>query len=210
MGLLINCLALIFGTIIALCRISFFVREKTSGNLRYYMLVMAFFGALWSGGYGVMGFTETAESANMFRAVGLVGVAGFMMTEALMISYMINIPKWLFNTYATVFALFCIVDLYFFIPDYHKFVRIDGRMCFYSSNSLGRKVHSVFLVFITITMIGIGVNWLRKEKRKRQSYYVRAVFISNLAIAVSIIPDTILPLLGRPSFPSSAYGMFLT
>ena len=210
MGLLINCLALIFGTIIALCGISFFVREKTSGNLRYYMLVMAFFGALWSGGDGVMGFTETAESANMFRAVGLVGVAGFMMTEALMISYMINIPKWLFNTYATVFALFCIVDLYFFIPDYHKFVRIDGRMCFYSSNSLGRKVHSVFLVFITITMIGIGVNWLRKEKRKRQSYYVRAVFISNLAIAVSIIPDTILPLLGRPSFPSSAYGMFLT
>lgn len=58
--------------------------------------------------------------------------------------------------------------------------------------------------------MGIGIIWVHKEKPTRQVYYVRAVILSNIAILISIIPDTILPMLGKPSFPSSAYGMFLT
>ena len=210
MGIFINCLAVVFSTIIAICGISYFMREKNAGALRYYMLVMGFFGALWSGGYGIMGFTETGEVAAVFRAVGLVGVAGFMMTEALMIAYMVELPKWLFRAYAMIFGIFAVVDLYFFIPDQHTFVRLNGRMCYYSTNSFGRMVHSIFLAFVAVTMIAMAILWVHKEKPKRQSYYVRATILANIAILFSIIPDTILPMLGKPSFPSSAYGMFLT
>ena len=210
MGIFINCLAVVFSTIIAICGISYFMREKNAGALRYYMLVMGFFGALWSGGYGIMGFTETGEAAAVFRAVGLVGVAGFMMTEALMIAYMVELPKWLFRAYAMIFGIFAVVDLYFFIPDQHTFVRLNGRMCYYSTNSFGRMVHNIFLVFVAVTMIAMAILWVHKEKPKRQSYYVRAAILANIAILFSIIPDTILPMLGKPSFPSSAYGMFLT
>ena len=210
MGIFINCLAVVFSTIIAICGISYFTREKNAGTLRYYMLVMGFFGALWSGGYGIMGFTETGEVAAVFRAVGLVGVAGFMMTEALMIAYMVELPKWLFRAYAMIFGIFAVVDLYFFIPDQHTFVRLNGRMCYYSTNSFGRMVHNIFLAFVAVTMIAMAILWVHKEKLKRQSYYVRAAILANIAILFSIIPDTILPMLGKPSFPSSAYGMFLT
>ena len=210
MGIFINCLAVVFSTIIASCGISYFMREKNAGALRYYMLVMGFFGALWSGGYGIMGFTETGEVAAVFRAVGLVGVAGFMMTEALMIAYMVELPKWLFRAYAMIFGIFAVVDLYFFIPDQHTFVRLNGRMCYYSTNSFGRMVHNIFLAFVAVTMIAMAILWVHKEKPKRQSYYVRAAILANIAILFSIIPDTILPMLGKPSFPSSAYGMFLT
>lgn len=210
MGIFINCLAVVFSTIIAICGISYFMREKNAGALRYYMLVMGFFGALWSGGYGIMGFTETGEVAAVFRAVGLVGVAGFMMTEALMIAYMVELPKWLFRAYAMIFGIFAVVDLYFFIPDQHTFVRLNGRMCYYTTNSFGRMVHSIFLAFVAVTMIAMAILWVHKEKPKRQSYYVRAAILANIAILFSIIPDTILPMLGKPSFPSSAYGMFLT
>ncbi len=210
MGIFINCLAVVFSTIIASCGISYFMREKNAGALRYYMLVMGFFGALWSGGYGIMGFTETGEAAAVFRAVGLVGVVGFMMTEALMIAYMVELPKWLFRAYAMIFGIFAAVDLYFFIPDQHTFVRLNGRMCYYSTNSFGRMVHNIFLAFVVVTMIAMAILWVHKEKPKRQSYYVRAAILSNIAILFSIIPDTILPMLGKPSFPSSAYGMFLT
>ena len=210
MGIFINCLAVVFSTIIAICGISYFMREKNAGALRYYMLVMGFFGALWSGGYGIMGFTETGEVAAVFRAVGLVGVAGFMMTEALMVAYMVELPKWLFRAYAMIFGIFAVVDLYFFIPDQHTFVRLNGRMCYYSTNSLGRMVHNIFLAFVVVTMIAMAILWVHKEKPKRQSYYVRATILANIAILFSIIPDTILPMLGKPSFPSSAYGMFLT
>ena len=210
MGIFINCLAVVFSTIIAICGISYFMREKNAGALRYYMLVMGFFGALWSGGYGIMGFTETGEAAAVFRAVGLVGVAGFMMTEALMVAYMVELPKWLFRAYAMIFGIFAVVDLYFFIPDQHTFVRLNGRMCYYSTNSFGRMVHNIFLAFVVVTMIAMAILWVHKEKPKRQSYYVRAAILSNIAILFSIIPDTILPMLGKPSFPSSAYGMFLT
>ena len=210
MGIFINCLAVVFSTIIAICGISYFMREKNAGALRYYMLVMGFFGALWSGGYGIMGFTETGEVAAVFRAVGLVGVAGFMMTEALMVAYMVELPKWLFRAYAMIFGIFAAVDLYFFIPDQHIFVRLNGRMCYYSTNSFGRMVHNIFLAFVVVTMIAMAILWVHKEKPKRQSYYVRAAILANIAILFSIIPDTILPMLGKPSFPSSAYGMFLT
>ncbi len=210
MGIFINCLAVVFSTIIAICGISYFMREKNAGALRYYMLVMGFFGALWSGGYGIMGFTETGEAAAVFRAVGLVGVVGFMMTEALMIAYMVELPKWLFRAYAMIFGIFAVVDLYFFIPDQHTFVRLNGRMCYYSTNSVGRMVHNIFLAFVAVTMIVMAILWVHKEKPKRQAYYVRAAILANFAILFSIIPDTILPMLGKPSFPSSAYGMFLT
>ena len=210
MGIFINCLAVVFSTIIAICGISYFMREKNAGALRYYMLVMGFFGALWSGGYGIMGFTETGEAAAVFRAVGLVGVVGFMMTEALMIAYMVELPKWLFRAYAMIFGIVAVVDLYFFIPDQHTFVRLNGRMCYYSTNSFGRMVHNIFLAFVVATMIAMAILWVHKEKPKRQSYYVRAAILANIAILFSIIPDTILPMLGKPSFPSSAYGMFLT
>ena len=210
MGIFINCLAVVFSTITAICGISYFKREKNAGALRYYMLVMGFFGALWSGGYGIMGFTETGEVAAVFRAVGLVGVAGFMMTEALMIAYMVELPKWLFRAYAMIFGIVAVVDLYFFIPDQHTFVRLNGRMCYYSTNSFGRMVHNIFLAFVAVTMIAMAILWVHKEKLKRQSYYVRAAILANIAILFSIIPDTILPMLGKPSFPSSAYGMFLT
>ena len=210
MGIFINCLAVVFSTIIAIFGISYFMREKNAGALRYHMLVMGFFGALWSGGYGIMGFTETGEAAAVFRAVGLVGVAGFMMTEALMIAYMVELPKWLFRAYAMIFGIFAVVDLYFFIPDQHTFVRLNGRMCYYSTNSFGRMVHNIFLAFVAVTMIAMAILWVHKEKPKRQSYYVRAAILANIAILFSIIPDTILPMLGKPSFPSSAYGMFLT
>ena len=210
MGIFINCLAVVFSTIIAICGISYFMREKNAGALRYYMLVMGFFGALWSGGYGIMGFTETGEVAAVFRAVGLVGVAGFMMTEALMVAYMVELPKWLFRAYAMIFGIFAVVDLYFFIPDQHTFVRLNGRMCYYSTNSFGRMVHNIFLAFVAVTMIVMAILWVHKEKPKRQAYYVRAAILANIAILFSIIPDTILPMLGKPSFPSSAYGMFLT
>ena len=210
MGLFVNCLAVVFSTIIAICGISYFMREKNAGSLRYFMLIMGFFGALWSGGYGIMGFTETSEGAAVFRAIGVVGIAGFMMTEALMLAYMIELPKRLFCIYASAFGIFAVVELLFFIPDYHEFVRIEGRTCYYSTNSIGKAVHSTFLAFIAVTMLVIAIVWVRKEKQTRQIYYVRAVILSNLAILVSIIPDTILPLLGKPSFPSSAYGMFLT
>ena len=210
MGIFINCFAVVFSTITAICGISYFKREKNAGALRYYMLVMGFFGALWSGGYGIMGFTETGEVAAVFRAVGLVGVAGFMMTEALMIAYMVELPKWLFRAYAMIFGIVAVVDLYFFIPDQHTFVRLNGRMCYYTTNSFGRMVHSIFLAFVAVTMIAMAILWVHKEKLKRQSYYVRAAILANIAILFSIIPDTILPMLGKPSFPSSAYGMFLT
>lgn len=210
MGIFINCLALIFSTIIALCGISYFLREKNAGRLRYFMLIMGVFGALWSGGYGIMGFAETAKQAEMIRAVGIVGVVGFMMTEALMIAYMIHLPKWLYRVYVAAFGLVGVIDLFFFIPDHHDFVRIDGRMCYYATNSMARKIHSGFLAFVTVTMLGMVVIWVCKKKTKREASYVRATILSNLAILVSIIPDTILPLLGKPSFPSSAYGMFLT
>ena len=132
------------------------------------------------------------------------------MTEALMIAYMVELPKWLFRAYAMIFGIVAVVDLYFFIPDQHTFVRLNGRMCYYTTNSFGRMVHSIFLAFVAVTMIAMAILWVHKEKLKRQSYYVRAAILANIAILFSIIPDTILPMLGKPSFPSSAYGMFLT
>lgn len=210
MGIVVNCLAVVFSTIIICCGISYFIREKNTGKMRYFLLIMSIFGTLWSGGYGIMGFMEKFYMAEIFRAIGLIGVVGFMMTEALMIAYLIHLPKRVYQIYAALFGIFVGVDLYFFIPDHHTFVRINGRMCYYAESSIGRTIHSFFLGFVVITMLSMAVIWVRMKKSRRENNFVWAVILSNMAIGVSVIPDTILPVLGMPSFPSSAYGMFLT
>ena len=40
MGLFVNCLAVVFSTVIVSCGINYFAREKNAGCLRYYMLIM--------------------------------------------------------------------------------------------------------------------------------------------------------------------------
>ena len=60
MGIFVNCLAVVFSTIIAICGISYFVREKNAGDLRYYMLVMGFFVTIWCLGFALMGLLEGA------------------------------------------------------------------------------------------------------------------------------------------------------
>ncbi|MGN0425034.1 MAG: ATP-binding protein [Acetatifactor sp.] len=210
MGIFINTIAIICSTVIVVIGISYFMREKAAGRLRYYLLIMSIFGALWSGGYGLMGFMETAEEAIFFRRVGLTGIIGFMMTEALMVAYMTSLPKWLYYLYEAVFIGFGVFDLACFPADVNSYTRIGGRMCFYSHPSFWRNVHLAFLIFVCVTLIAMAINWTRKESSARRSLFIKVMVFSNLAILFSIIPDTILPLFGKPSFPSSAYGMLLT
>lgn len=210
MGIFINTLAIVCSTLVIIIGTSYFMREKAAGKLRYYLLIMSIFGAFWSGGYGLMGFMETPDSATLFRGIGLVGVIGFMMTESLMIAYMISIPKWLYYLYEAVYIVFSVVDLACYAPNPELYTIIDGRMCFYSQPGLWRTIHYSFLAFVSTTLIAMAINWTKKESNARRSLFIKAMIFSNLAILFSIIPDTVLPLFGKPSFPSSAYGMLLT
>ncbi len=210
MGILVNTIAIVSATLIAIIGLSYFLREKAAGKLRYYLLIMSIFGALWSGGYGLMGFMETAGAATLFRRIGLFGIIGFMMTESLMIAYMTSIPKWLYYVYAIVYLVFGVIDLACNHPNPELYTRIGGRTCFYSEPSLWRNVHQGFLFFVCVTLIVMAVNWTRKEMSARRYRFVKVMILSNVAIIGFIIPDTILPLFGKPSFPSSAYGMLMT
>ena len=177
MGIFINTLAIVCSTLVIIIGTSYFMREKAAGKLRYYLLIMSIFGAFWSGGYGLMGFMETPDSATLFRGIGLVGVIGFMMTESLMIAYMISIPKWLYYLYEAVYIVFSVVDLACYAPNPELYTIIDGRMCFYSQPGLWRTIHYSFLAFVSTTLIAMAINWTKKESNARRSLLQFGYFI---------------------------------
>ncbi len=207
MGIFVNCLSVVCATIVLTCGISYFLREKNS-VFRYFMLLMGFFGALWSGGYGIMGFVRSTEQAALFRIVGLIGVVGYMTAEVIMVAYNIKVPKKLFVVLSVAFCAFSVFDV--LLPDTLIFVRVADRMRFYVTNSFGRWFHNIFLVAVAIALITMAIVWKRQDKPKRQNSFIDALILSNIAILVFCIPDTILPLLGKPSFPGSSFGMFIT
>ena len=47
MGIFINTLAIVCSTLVIIIGSSYFMREKAAGKLRYYLLIMSIFGALW-------------------------------------------------------------------------------------------------------------------------------------------------------------------
>lgn len=210
MGILINYSLIICGVIALVAGVSYFAREKEDNLLRQSMLILSIAAFLWCGGYSFMGFSENEAFAWIGRSIGLIGIMAFIVTEISLVLYLSSTFKKHRKFIFFINIVFAVTDLILFSqPNVLEFTRIDGRTCYYALESLGRTVHGVYLCYAVIFLMILGIPWFIKCRLKREKQFVACLFISNILIILSALPDTLLPIFNIPSFPSSGYGCFL-
>ena len=210
MGLLIN-FSLLFCGVLALATGFFYVQvEKNDVLLKRSLVIMGFFAFLWCGGYAWMGFARDLSAAYLGRSAGLLGVLGFMVTEAIFViqfSDTIKIPKFVPVTILLGTAL---LDAFLFLqPHVLTFTQVDGRTCYYANVSIGRRFHEIFVILLFLFMLFMAVNWYRQDHLKREKRIIFTMILANICIVLCALPDTLLPMFDKPSFPSSGYGAFI-
>ena len=90
-----------------------------------------------------------------------------------------------------------------------RFTKVSYGWTYYFEPYIGRTIFDIFLVIIFVSTSVTAIYGMFHAKKKREKVFSKYVFICSLIMMVSMLPDTILPLLNKPLFPGSAIGMFI-
>ena len=207
---LFNVVLSVLGVLGLVMGLSYFVREKVFGYIKFYLLILGIAVFIWCCGYSLMGMTDNMSLAFVLRDIGLIGLLVFLVTEHMLVTYMSGISgKKAVIIEATIASLAIIDGIIFGMPDANIFVVVDGRTVFYGNETFGKYFHAGFLAVYIISMIVLDIIWMRKKKPKRERYFQVYGTIANALLVIAAIPDTLLPALGKTSISSSGVGGFL-
>ena len=195
--------------------VTYFWREKKvgvqNGVLRCAILGMGLSATVWSFGYGVIGIADNYGVAILFRTIGLVGVPGFMFSEAFLYIMQAEKRKLPRNAYIILFAILSFLDWYFFSnPEVDEFISIGSWTTFHGLPSPYRIYHNFYVVFTFLLLLYFGTKWLRQPHYKRDREFIRNIYFANFFMIFSCIPDTFLSVIGKPALPTSSIGATLT
>lgn len=211
MGELINSSLVMVGTIAAVCGISFFRREKEMGRLRVCILLLGVFAALWCLGYGMMGMYTSDLGIGIPRAVGLFSIVGYLCVILIMIMLLINMSPIYSRVIAVVYLAYGLSDAIMMSGlNHHIFVRVDGRTAYYSLDTFATFYHKIYIVISLVLILGLAIIWLCNRNTKQNKKIIVVLIMAHLCLVFFCIPDTVLPMFGFPSFPSSCYGVVLS
>lgn len=210
MGNVVNVSLIICGTIALVTGISYFFREKDLTALRVLILLLGIYATMWCSGYAFMGMTGNTSYSIVGRNIGLFGVLAFMVTETAFLIIEVKLPDIVLKTLLPADIIIAVIDFIFYSNENNLiFIRYHERTCYYARSTPARSFHEFFIAFLSISMISIGIYWVRKVRFRREKDIIFLLILANLSIAVFALPDTILPLLNMPSFPASCYGGFI-
>lgn len=210
MGTLINLSLVFLGSICLVIGLNFYLQEKNA-TTQFAIPLMGLFAALWCCGYAFMGMTGNTQYALVGRNLGLLGIIGFMFTEFLFVAIQSNLPRKVIRIAFPVTGLLSILDYMFYSNgSVLTFIRYRERTCYYARKTFARYFHDFYLAFLLVSMLAMAIYWYKHLKLTREKQILKGMIAANLILLFSAIPDTILPLLSKPSFPASGYGAFAT
>ena len=196
MGYFINTSMVVLGMLGLIMGLSYFLREKLAGAIRWFLLFLGIFTCVWCSFYGIMGFCENIEAAHVMRNFGLFGIMAFLTTEAFLLIHMVEMVSPLNYICAGIFSTVAIADYIFFS---HKGTNIYARTLtgdrtfYYAAPCYEREVHYVFLAFTFVCFLVLDVIWFIKKKPRREKIFQIEATLANFIIVLMAIPDTILP-----------------
>lgn len=210
MGTLINLSLVFLGSICLVIGLNYFIQEKNAAT-RHTIPLMGLFAALWCCGYAFMGMTGNTRHALVGRNLGLLGVIGFMFIEFIFVAVQSGLPRKVTRIAFPTVGILSILDYILYSNgSVLTFIRYHERTCYYARATFARYFHDFYLIFLFISMLAMAIYWYRHLRLTREKQILRGLTIANLILFVCSIPDTVLPLLSKPSFPASCFGAFGT
>ncbi len=206
----VNVSLIMIGTLALSMGVGFYFREKNRNTVHNTLLVSSICVFMWNIGYALLGFNTNYALCTAWRVVGLAGIIFFICNEVIFVRYVTGLIKKHFAIIhipivITGIAVLCTLGQ----PSTVNWVRINGRTAYYSNPSFARTFESIYIGAIFLFLLCMGIIWLIRAKHKREREMIIILVIAHCMLMISIIPDTVLPIMGLPSFPSTCYGAFV-
>lgn len=211
LGILVNCINVMFGTVCIVYGIHFcnIVRQKRA-HIRYIMLVTSIAAGMWNFSLAGYGFCTDYNVARAFFSTLIISIHVYIVSIYFLITLLLPLKGLKKYAFLLVGILISASDIIIYgLRSNQKFVTINGRTSYYLAISHSSLYHFFCLGLIVLfggTVVLMGV---RKKKYKRDKKFIIDSLSANVMILVFTIPDTIMPSLGMPSFPSSGYGALI-
>ena len=207
---IINCMLMVFGTVAAICGLSFYMKEKdASGNIRIYIFMMGITSAVWCYFFGMIGFCEDFVVCGIMRKFGDFGVVSFLVSEIFMVLDISNASRPTVSFLKIFSIIMGITDYYFFSQDnVDIFVRRNGWTTWISNpeGEFARLIHLGFVIFSFAVLFSFACIWLKNNKIKRLNSFLYTAFVANFSLLFFSGPDTYLPAIGKNAIATSGIG----
>ncbi len=213
MGIAVSCILIMLGTLSAVLGISFYIRNvKYARDISCYILLYGIMATFWCLGYGLIGVTEDLTLCGYLRIFGVVGIAGFLTNECFFVIDMAKLPRIRGIIMKFFMLLISLVEVFFYADTgVDSFVRIGSWTTWYVNPdySFNRQVHVAYMILSFFILFSLAMLWVKGSTLKRQKKFIDILIISNFLLTLFAIPDTLMPMLGRPALTTSGIGAAL-
>ena len=182
------------------------VNDKTMGGCLAMYGILVF---MWCFGYGVMGLCKSYDMCYFWRAVALFGVTFYLIINFIYVRYFTGLLKKGFYPVIVFSGIFAAVSYYFVIQrSVVTFFEYNGRMAYSGQPSFARTLQGVYIVYMIVLTLTLGIITYRRAEYKRTKRAISILIIAHFAIVLFMIPDTIFPMMGRVSAPTTGIAAF--
>ncbi|MBQ8040591.1 MAG: hypothetical protein IJ274_12150, partial [Lachnospiraceae bacterium] len=184
---------------------------KSTENLLFVLFCIS--SAIWSFGFYGVFIQSVPEKAYIWRAFGMIGTFGYLITAQLLICHFAGIRK-LWRCIVEFFSLTGII-IYFFIiqKDQVTYELTDIGMSYSFTPGLWNNLYIIYSIITAINMFFVTVYMLRRSSTKRMHALAKKLLTAEMIILFGMLLDTIFPMIGMKAIPGSSIaqtiGLFI-
>lgn len=193
--------------------IYFMLQTFRKGGFKYkenrLFAIFCFSSVIWSlGFYGVIIQTKP-DSAYIYRAIGMIGTFGYLISAQFIISYFSNINKTIRYT-AEVFSFTGII-IYFFIIQKNQvtYSLSEIGMTYSFTSSFWNNAYITYSVIMALSMLAMVIYMIKKSPIQRIRDLGKKLLATEIVLIFGMLLDTIFPMFGKTAIPGSTIGQFI-
>lgn len=165
--------------------------------------------ATWSLGFFGVNIQTIPGKAYAWRALGMIGTFGFLITAQFLICYLSDIKK-IYCYIAEGFSCLGFILYYFVIQKEQVVYKLSNIGMTYSFKSgLWNNLYIIYSIIIALNMFIVILHMLRRSKTQRLKELGKKLLITELVVIFGMLFDTIFPLIGKTAIPGSTLAQFV-
>ncbi len=182
-------------------------REMKYKENRLFVFV-CIFSSLWSFGFYGVNIQTVPEKAYLWRAIGMVGTFGYLISAQFLIAYLSDVKK-IYRYLAQGFSLVGILIYFFVIQKSHVTYELSViGMSYTFAPTFWNNFYNVYCVLVALNQFAMVLYMIKRPRSKRLKELGKKLLIVELITVLGMILDTVFPLLGQPAIPGSTLGQF--
>ena len=211
MTLILNYILLFCGTVSLVAGIFYFMYEHNHTFLNVLFYLLGIFCFLWCAGYAMVGFSSTYHWAFIGRIAGFLGIVCFLDTMVLILTEITHRYRKSRIAVMIFLTILSIVDILTYLqPAGMEFVIHKNITLIHNSPSWLSLPHAVFIATVVFLAMFYAVIWIKDSHFRRENRIMVTLIMVYCVILIGAIPDTLFPVFGFVTIPTSGFFAFLS